>query len=92
MRISTQTDIIFPAFGIDEGMKIFKEAGFDALDFSMFYMNSSFESVLGNMSEDELVGKLLESRNIRSRSIRLTRRSRATDSATRNTINSSIKN
>ena len=55
MRISTQTDIIFPAFGIDEGMKIFKEAGFDALDFSMFYMNSSFESVLGNMSEDELV-------------------------------------
>lgn len=33
MRISTQTDIIFPAFGIDEGMKIFKEAGFDALDF-----------------------------------------------------------
>ncbi len=39
-------------------MKIFKEAGFDALDFSMFYMNSSFESVLGNMSEDELVGKL----------------------------------
>ena len=56
MRISTQTDIIFPAFGIDEGMKIFKEAGFDALDFSMFYMNSSFESVLGNMSEDELVG------------------------------------
>ena len=61
MRISTQTDIIFPAFGIDEGIKIFKEAGFDALDFSMFYMNSSFESVLGNMSEDELVGKLLES-------------------------------
>ena len=44
MRISTQTDIIFPAFGIDEGMKIFKEAGFDALDFSMFYMNSSFGS------------------------------------------------
>ena len=61
MRISTQTDIIFPAFGIDEGMKIFKEAGFDALDFSMFYMNSSRESVLGNMSEDELVNKLLES-------------------------------
>ena len=91
MRISTQTDIIFPAFGIDEGMKIFKEAGFDALDFSMFYMNSSFESVLGNMSEDELVGKLLESRNIRSRSIRRTPRSRATDSATRNTINSSMK-
>ena len=23
MRISTQTDIIFPAFGIDEGIKIF---------------------------------------------------------------------
>lgn len=61
MRISTQTDIIFPAFGIDEGMKIFKEAGFDALDFSMFYMNSSRESVLGNMGEDELVDKLLES-------------------------------
>ena len=61
MRISTQTDIIFPAFGIDEGMKIFKEAGFDALDFSMFYMNSSRESVLGNMGEDELVNKLLES-------------------------------
>lgn len=44
MRISTQTDIIFPAFGIDEGMKIFKEAGFDALDFSMFYMNSSLRA------------------------------------------------
>ena len=61
MRISTQTDIIFPAFGIDEGMKIFKAAGFDALDFSMFYMNSPFSIVLGNMGEDELVGKLLES-------------------------------
>lgn len=37
MKISTQTDVIFPAFGIDEGMKIFRDAGFDALDFSMFY-------------------------------------------------------
>ena len=58
MKISTQTDVIFPAFGIDEGMKIFREAGFDALDFSMFYMNSSRESELGLMSEDELVGTL----------------------------------
>ena len=58
MKISTQTDVIFPAFGIDEGMKIFRDAGFDALDFSMFYMNSSRESELGLMSEDELVGAL----------------------------------
>ena len=58
MKISTQTDVIFPAFGIDEGMKIFRDAGFDALDFSMFYMNSSRESELGLMSEDELVGTL----------------------------------
>ena len=51
----------------------------------MFYMNSSFESVLGNMSEDELVGKAfgIEREIFSSRSIRLTRRSRATDSATR---------
>ncbi len=46
MRISTQTDIIFPAFGIDEGMKIFKEAGFDALDFSMFYFDVLYEQLV----------------------------------------------
>ncbi len=60
MRISTQTDAVFKHFGIDEGMKIFKDAGFDAVDFSMFYMNAREDCEFNHMSEDELVGKLLE--------------------------------
>ena len=59
MRISTQTDPIFPEFGIDEGMKIFSEAGFDAVDFSMFWMNGDPDIFFNAMSEDELVQKLL---------------------------------
>lgn len=60
MRISTQTDAVFKHFGIDEGVKIFKEAGFDAIDFSMFYMNAREDCELNRMSEDELVSKLLD--------------------------------
>lgn len=60
MRISTQTDTIFSHFGIDEGMKILSEAGFDAVDFSMFWMNRDPDIFFNAMSEDELVQKLLE--------------------------------
>lgn len=60
MRISTQTDAAFRHFGIDEGMRIFKEAGFDAIDFSMFYMNAREDCELNHMSEDELVKNLLD--------------------------------
>ncbi|MGN0545369.1 MAG: sugar phosphate isomerase/epimerase family protein [Acutalibacteraceae bacterium] len=54
------TDNLFYHFSIDEGMKIFKDAGFDAVDFSMFYMNNSDVTQLGRMSEDALVGALNE--------------------------------
>ncbi len=60
MRISTQTDAAFRHFGIDEGMRIFKEAGFDAIDFSMFYMNAREDCELNHMSEDELVKNLFD--------------------------------
>lgn len=59
MRISTQTDPIYPNFGIEEGTKIFAEAGFDALDFSMFWMVRKKPSIYDGMSEDEIVNRLL---------------------------------
>ncbi len=38
MLLSTQTDGVFKKCGIDKGIKIFADAGYDALDFSMFDM------------------------------------------------------
>ena len=39
MEISTQTDVIFRRFGETEGIAKFAQAGWDALDYSMFDMN-----------------------------------------------------
>lgn len=38
MILATQTDVVFAKCGIDEGLKIFAKAGYDALDYSMFGM------------------------------------------------------
>lgn len=38
MLLSTQTDNVFAKCGIDEGLKVFAKAGYDALDYSMFGM------------------------------------------------------
>lgn len=38
MLLSTQTDTLFHRFGPDGGIPIFAEAGFDAIDYSMFEM------------------------------------------------------
>jgi len=34
MLLSTQTDVVFAKCGIDEGLKIFAKAGYEALDYS----------------------------------------------------------
>ncbi|MGN1346906.1 MAG: sugar phosphate isomerase/epimerase family protein [Eubacteriales bacterium] len=40
MLLSTQTDVVFSKCSIDEGLQIFAQAGYDALDYSMFGMTS----------------------------------------------------
>ncbi len=40
MLLSTQTDVVFSKCGIDDGLKIFAKAGYDALDYSMFGMTN----------------------------------------------------
>lgn len=40
MLLSTQTDNVFAKCGIDEGLKVFARAGYDALDYSMFAMTN----------------------------------------------------
>ena len=40
MLLSTQTDNLFHRFGPDGGIPIFAEAGFDAIDYSMFQMTA----------------------------------------------------
>lgn len=40
MLLSTQTDTIFRNFGEEEGIRIFADAGYDAIDYSMFWMSS----------------------------------------------------
>ncbi len=39
MLLSTQTDRVFPAYGEEDGIKLLAKAGFDALDYSMFWMS-----------------------------------------------------
>ncbi len=39
MKLSTQTSNIFSTFGEKEGLKVLKDAGYDALDMSLFCMN-----------------------------------------------------
>ena len=41
MKLSTQTSNIFSAFGAEEGIRILKEAGYDALDASLFPMSTT---------------------------------------------------
>lgn len=36
MRLSTNTDMMFSAYGVEKSVEIFAKAGFDALDFSFF--------------------------------------------------------
>ena len=38
MLLSTQTDRVFNILGVDDGLKLFKRAGYEALDYSMFGM------------------------------------------------------
>ena len=45
MILSTQTSNIFGAFGTKEGAKVFKEAGYDALDMSLFEMSTNPDSL-----------------------------------------------
>lgn len=40
MLLSTQTDVIFSVYGEEEGVKILADAGYDAIDYSMFYLSS----------------------------------------------------
>lgn len=41
MKLVTQTDVTFDRLGIEKGIAAFREAGFDALDFSMFDTSES---------------------------------------------------
>jgi len=45
MLLSTQTSNIFGAFGVKEGARIFKDAGYDALDMSLFEMSTKPDSL-----------------------------------------------
>ena len=40
MILSTQTDVTFRVFGEEEGIRILAQAGFDAIDYSMFPMSN----------------------------------------------------
>ena len=40
MILATQTDVLFRVFGEEEGIRILAEAGFDAIDYSMFPMSA----------------------------------------------------
>lgn len=40
MLLSTQTDTVFRNFGEEEGIRILADAGYDAIDYSMFWMSS----------------------------------------------------
>ena len=38
MKISTSTHHIFQMYGMEEGMKMFANAGFEAIDYGMFHL------------------------------------------------------
>lgn len=40
MILSTQTDVVFRVFGEEDGIRVLAEAGFDAIDYSMFPMGN----------------------------------------------------
>ncbi|MBQ7639100.1 MAG: hypothetical protein IJS90_09395, partial [Clostridia bacterium] len=41
MKLSTQTDALFKKFSVEKSVEMFAEAGFDALDLSMFENDST---------------------------------------------------
>ena len=40
MLLATQTHRVFDVLGVDDGLKLFKRAGYEALDYSMFGMTN----------------------------------------------------
>lgn len=59
MLLSTQTDQVFAKCGIDEGLKIFSKAGYDALDYSMFDMTGD-DCFLNSCDVEAFAKKLRE--------------------------------
>ena len=58
MLLSTQTDVMFHRFGPEKGIRIFAEAGFDAIDFSMFDMiNDSCPLNTGDIAAIEKIAE-----------------------------------
>ena len=45
MKLATQTSRVFAKFGEDEGLHILADAGYDALDLSMFSMSCDADCV-----------------------------------------------
>lgn len=59
MLLSTQTSHVFSKCGIDAGLKIFSNAGFDAIDYSMFDMTRD-DCILNNCDVETFAKKLRE--------------------------------
>lgn len=59
MILSTQTDNVFAKCGIDEGLKIFATAGYDAIDYSMFGMTND-DHFLNNCDVEAFAKELKE--------------------------------
>ena len=57
MILSTQTDRVFSILGEDRGLEVFANAGYDAIDFSMFGMTGD-SCYLNNCDEEEYAKKL----------------------------------
>ncbi|MBQ3178306.1 MAG: sugar phosphate isomerase/epimerase [Clostridia bacterium] len=52
MKISTSTSCIFNMYGMEEGMKMFADAGFEAIDYGMFHLPWNGDMFV-NASEQE---------------------------------------
>ncbi len=57
MLLSTQTDVLFRRFGAETAVQMFAQAGFDAIDYSMFSMTD--DSCPLNSADPEKFGLLL---------------------------------
>ena len=91
MKISTQTSYLGEQFGDINAVKMIAEAGYDAIDYSMFYMD-----LKGNPLGSDDTGVLLPNSKRQpttpvSLSTRHTLRSRLTNAATTNTTSSLSK-
>ena len=51
MILSTNTDVLFSKFGVDDSLKYLSEAGFDAIDFSMFCMTNDNDPLISANTE-----------------------------------------